>query len=73
MNMTKQELLQKYFNFDGEDYRPKKGIVVKLDFFTVDYISFVGDDMAYSMASDNKYNWAEIDINDIKIYSEISK
>lgn len=69
--MTREELLEKYFVFDGEMYRPKDGYVIQLDLFSPDYISFIEGDMIYSMASDNKYSLQKIGMDCIKVFKHI--
>lgn len=71
--MTLTDLLKNYFDETEDEgrYRVKKEYVVKLDFFTEDYVSSFGNNRFFSIASDNTYVVDDIDLSDIVIFKRI--
>lgn len=72
--MLLKELIEECFIEDSDDkgiYHVKKGYVVKLDFFTEDYVSMITNDRFYSMASDSMYVIKEIDMSDVVVFTKM--
>lgn len=66
------EILEKYFTRDGMGFlRPKSDYIVVLDLFVPDFISYIEGNMAYSMASDNRYDLNKLTADDIAVYKRV--